>query len=71
MLNDRGFVFDPNSGESYQLSATGLACLRGLQAGESSDELVVRITSQWEIDEITARLDVDSFLWDLKQFDWL
>ncbi len=71
MLNDRGFVFDPNSGESYQLSATGLACLRGLQGGASAGDLVRQITTTWEVDAVAARCDVDSFLWDLKQLDWL
>lgn len=71
MLNDRGFVFDPNSGESYQLSATGLACLRGLQAGASTEDLLRQLTTTWEVDAVAARLDIDSFLWDLKQLDWL
>lgn len=71
MLNDRGFAFDPNTGESYQLSATGLACLRGLQSGASVDDLVTQITTGWEVDEISARFDVDSFIWTLKQLDWL
>lgn len=71
MLNDRGFAFDPNTGESYQLTPTGLACLRGLQQGESVDGLVDRITGRWEVDRITARCDVDAFLWDLQQLSWL
>ncbi len=71
MLNDRGFVFDPNSGESYQLSPTGLACLRGLQHGASSEDLVKKITSSWDVDDVAARCDIDTFLWELKQLDWL
>jgi len=71
MLNDRGFAFDPNSGESYQLSATGLACLRGLQRGASVEDLVTQVTATWEIDKVAARCDIDAFLWDLKQLDWL
>ncbi len=71
MLNDRGFAFDPNTGESYQLSTTGLTCLRGLQQGASVDELVDRITARWEVDPIAARCDVDAFLWDLQQLSWL
>ena len=71
MLNDRGFVFDPNTGESYHLSPTGLACLRGLQQGATANDLVAQITSTWEVDAVTARCDLDAFLWDLKQLDWL
>ena len=71
MLNDRGFAFDPNTGESYQLSPTGLACLRGLQRGDSADQLVNQITERWDVDRSAARCDVDAFLWDLQQLSWL
>ena len=71
MLNDRGFAFDPNTGESYQLSPAGLACLRSLQQGATAGDLVTRVTSAWEVDPLTARCDIDAFLWDLQQLDWL
>ena len=71
MLNDRGFAFDPNTGESYHLSSTGLACLRGLQRGATTAELVNHLASNWEVDAVTARCDIDTFLWDLTQLDWL
>jgi len=71
MLNDRGFAFDPNTGESYHLSPTGLACLRGLQRGATIADLVTQITANWEVDAVAARYDIDTFLWDLKQLDWL
>ena len=71
MLNDRGFAFDPNTGESYQLSPTGLACLRGLQRGDSVDDLVNQIAERWDVDRSAARCDVDAFLWDLQQLSWL
>lgn len=71
MLNDRGFAFDPNSGESYHLTPTALACVRGLQHGVSVDEILTEITATWEIDTTAARCDLDAFLWELKQLDWL
>lgn len=71
MLNDRGFAFDPNSGETYHLTASGLACVRGLQRGETIDEILIEIMTYWDVDEITARCDLDEFFWELKQLDWL
>lgn len=71
MLNDRGFAFDPNTGESYQLSPAGLACLRALQRGATAGELVTQVTATWEVDRVAARCDIDAFLWDLQQLDWL
>ena len=71
MLNDRGFAFDPNTGESYQLSTTGLACLRGLQHGATVEDLVNQVTTTWDVDAAAARYDIDTFIWDLKQLDWI
>jgi len=71
MLNDRGFVFDPNTGESYQLSATGLLCLRHLQHGATLAALLAGLTATHDVDPLTARCDLDAFLWELKQLGWL
>lgn len=71
MLNERGFVFDPNTGESYQVSTTGLACLRGLQHGKTVASLLAELVATHAVDPMTARCDLDAFLWDLKQLGWL
>ena len=71
MLNDRGFVFDPNTGESYQVSGTGLLCLRGLQRGATVEDLVTELVASHDVERLTVRCDMDTFLWDLKQLGWL
>jgi len=45
--------------------------LRGLQQGATTAELVTHITANWQVDPVAARCDIDTFLWDLKQLDWL
>jgi hypothetical protein len=71
MLNERGFVFDPNTGESYQVSSTGLSCLRGLQRGATVAGLLAELVATQEVEPMKARCDLDAFLWDLKQLGWL
>ncbi|MCU0779830.1 MAG: PqqD family protein [Akkermansiaceae bacterium] len=71
MLNDRGYVFDPNTGESYQLSATGLAVVRGLLRGEGVAAILKDLIRGHEVDPLEARADLDAFLWDLQQLGWL
>ena len=71
MLNDKGFVFDPGTGESYQLSATGLLCLRGLQHGGTVSGVVAEIVREYDVGPLKARCDLDAFLWELKQLGWL
>jgi hypothetical protein len=71
MLNERGFVFDPNTGESYQVSSTGLSCLRALQHGATVASVLADLVATHEVEPMKARCDMDAFLWDLKQLGWL
>jgi hypothetical protein len=38
-ISDSGFVFDPNTGNTYAVNATGLAVLRGLKGGRSLGQI--------------------------------
>lgn len=71
MLNDRGFAFDPNTGESYQLSGSGIRCLRALQQGATVAGLLADLTATYEVEPLAARWDLDAFLWEIKQLGWL
>ena len=62
LLNDRGFAFDPASGETYQLNTTGLRIVRMLQQGLDADTALARILEDFEVDENTARRDLEDFL---------
>jgi PqqD family protein of HPr-rel-A system len=61
-LNPDGFVFDPTTGESFTLNATGLTLLEGLREGASPLELVGRLTEAFDVPERDASRDVDDFL---------
>jgi PqqD family protein of HPr-rel-A system len=70
MLNDRGFVFDPASGETFQLSTTALRIVRLLQQGGGTDAVLARVLEEFEVDEHTARRDLDDFLELIGQLGW-
>jgi len=61
-LNPDGFAFDPTTGESFTVNATGLAILEGLREGASPIELVGRLTESFEVSDGDATRDVDDFL---------
>jgi len=67
-LNPDGFAFDPTTGESYTLNATGLVVLEGLREGLSSDELAARLADTFEVTPDEASRDVDDFLDHLRTF---
>ncbi len=60
-LSDEGFVFDPNTGDSFQVSATGLFLLQALKDGRSDDEAAQLLTEKYEVTLEEARRDCADF----------
>jgi len=61
LLNERGIAFDPASGEMYRLVGPAYGLVRLLQHGAGKDELLRYLLEEYEIDEATARRDLDAF----------
>ena len=61
LINERGIAFDPASGEMYSLIGPAYALVRMLQRGAARDELLRHLLEEYEIDETTARRDLDAF----------
>ena len=60
-LSDSGFVFDPVSGRSYSVNATGLAILRLLHQATDLGEVVAALQAQFEGKPSTLERDVIEF----------
>jgi hypothetical protein len=67
-LNDEGFVFDPQTGDSFQVSETGMFVLRELKAGRSDEEIAHRLTEEFEAPLDEARRDCADFRARLQHF---
>jgi PqqD family protein of HPr-rel-A system len=67
-ISDSGFVFDPFSGGTFTLNATGQVILRGLKEGKSTDE-IVKVLSE-EFDQVSPRVEeeVRDFLRTMHEF---
>ncbi len=61
LLNERGIAFDPASGEMYRLVGPAYALVRLLQHGWAKEELLRYLLEEYEVDETTARRDLDAF----------
>jgi PqqD family protein of HPr-rel-A system len=68
MINDNGFAFDPRSGITYNLSATGMEVVGWLKQGLDGDAIVQRLTDKYEVADDTARGDLQSFLSTLRKY---
>ena len=65
-LNEEGFIFDPETGNSFVTNETGLFILKKLREGLSEEEIVKALTEEYEVDEDTARRDLYDFLEQLR-----
>jgi hypothetical protein len=70
-ISENGFVFDPYSGGTFTLNATGQVVIKGLRDGLSKAEIVARLKN--EFDGVTNRLqeDVQDFMRTLDEFGML
>jgi len=71
MLNDSGFAFHPVTGESFQISETGVAAVRLLLSGTAMEDLPARIAEEFDVDAAIAERDVEGFLLSLKRMHLL
>jgi PqqD family protein of HPr-rel-A system len=67
LLNDRGIAFDPASGETYRLVGPAVQLVRLLQKGADDADLLRYLLEEYNVDESTARRDLDVFLGALEQ----
>jgi PqqD family protein of HPr-rel-A system len=67
-LSDSGFVFDPMTGHSFTVNATGLCVLQGLKEGKSPEEIVKRLSDGFELEAVEdAGRDVQDFIVQLRE----
>lgn len=71
VLNDHGIALDPATGETYRLTGPALQLLRLLQQGADEAGLLRFLLEEYDVDEATARRDLDIFLSSLEQMKWL
>ncbi len=67
-MNDEGFIFDPETGNSYTVNETGLFILRKLKEGLSPAEISMALSEEYRVSFEEAERDVEEFLEDLKRY---
>lgn len=66
-VSDSGFVFDPSSGATFTLNASGLVILNALREGLALDEIVARVGERFDEIEGDPADDVLDFVGRLRQ----
>ena len=67
-ISDVGFVFDPLTGHTYNVNATGLAVLRALKEGDEPAAVVARLRETFDVDQAAdVARDVEDFVSRLRE----
>ena len=67
-INDEGFIFDPETGNSFTVNETGLLVIKLLKEGKSEEEVVSALKEEYEVSEEEARRDLLDFIEQLRVF---
>ncbi|MGM0576719.1 MAG: HPr-rel-A system PqqD family peptide chaperone [Myxococcota bacterium] len=67
-LSDTGFLFDPYTGHTFSVNATGLEILRALKDGLDRDAILERLGERFDVmDEDDLARDLGDFTQSLRQ----
>ena len=69
-ISENGFVFDPFSGGTFTVNATGQVIFKGLRDGLSAQEIVQRLRAEFDAVREDVLDEVLDFLRVLEQHGW-
>jgi len=70
-ISETGFIFNPTTGESFTVNATGLEIIHALKEGKAFAEISREMLQKYAIDAATIEKDYFDFIHFLKQFKFI
>lgn len=70
-LSESGFLFDPDSGESFSVNSTGKEILKLISSGKAIAEIEEVVLLEYEVDQKTFNRYMDDFAHTLRRFNLL
>ena len=67
-ISENGFIFNPLTGNSFSINETGVAILQQLKDGVKSEDIVIFMMNEYEIDKHSAEKDLTDYLSMLKSY---
>lgn len=68
-VSESGFLFDPNSGESFNVNAFGREIIRMISEGQDEEEIKTNILKNFDIEEGNLSRYLDDFEHSLRRFN--
>ncbi len=70
VLHDSGLAFHSATGVTFRLVGSAFSLARLMEKGAQPADLLDHLLATYEVDEPTARRDLDSFLATLREMRW-
>ncbi len=67
-VSEKGFLFDPETGQSFTLNRSGLLAINYLKKGESVDDTARHLSDEFKISHETALTSIEAFLIQLGRY---
>lgn len=67
-VSDSGFIFNPDTGETFTVNPLGASIINFLKEGKSTQEITHELHQSYEIDINTLEKDTEDFLGLLQNF---
>ena len=68
-ISESGFVFDPNTGDSYSMNPIGLEIMTFMKEGKSQGDIFNFVLKKYEVDRDTFENNFYDFMNMLRQFN--
>jgi len=68
-VSETGFLFDPNTGESYNLNKTGQFIVKLLADKMNDEQIMQAVIEKYEVESVVYQRYMDDFTMMLKQFN--
>ena len=68
-ISDSGFIFNPDTGESFSANPIGLEMLEMLRDGMEYEEIRKNVLDKYKSDKDTVEKDYHDFITMLKQYN--
>ncbi|MFP4471115.1 MAG: PqqD family protein [Bacteroidota bacterium] len=67
-VSDSGFIFNPDTGESYTVNPIGTRIIQMLKDGTSGGEINSKLLKEYSVDAGTLEKDIDDFTGLLRNY---
>ena len=67
-VSDSGFIFNPDTGESFTVNPTGALIINELKEGKDNKEIAEKVRETFKVDFVTFEQDYDDFIGLLRNY---